>query len=641
MGRRSSVSSTAEDLPSDAAVVNVAAGNSALSSTEPSIQTSGSCVIGVVGVEDVTPASKKLRRANSFFSENPSWVIKGTMKDRGRMSPWYQYFGVLFVSREQAERDDHTLLLCLLCGPGPVFHLHHADNLRRHVKVSHPAEFALSPTAETIVRRFSFKYPSKFLSSRGIPRLETFAIGAASTSLTAEPEPRAQSGSGVSGRDRAANRLEVSVGGASPRTRGNLSNSVANDNAHVNDVIVLPTADSSDSEGTSRRGSANVLVDSELSSDVPVNSTSSSVGGRRASPRSDLRASASGAAALVPREGAARRQPRLRQQQIMWADNAEILAKFRRWIVEFIVAKNLAFAVADYPWWGLAKLFGYSGLDPGGADRMVATELPLLYSEEVLTVTSLLAGSFRVSLTADGWKGGTGDNFVGLTAHFIGEDFVLRRLPLSAINCKVTNGSTASEIQDLVMKMLQKFDLAGGLRWSDSTVEPGPRRVFALVTDDGANFRMLGSLLGIASSFCFCHAVNNVVLDGVTGSADSWFSLFGELEEFFHRAEHRKTLVHFCTANREPATLLVKDVPHRWNSKLMLSRSACDHWYGMRNALDHFATSSTCKSHVRDWANDLRDRMSLISRDDVVSLVDALEDFEKFSAAQSREKNVR
>jgi hypothetical protein len=92
----------------------------------------------------------------------------------------------------------------------------------------------------------------------------------------------------------------------------------------------------------------------------------------------------------------------------------------------------------------------------------------------------MFAGTRKVSLTADGWSSPYGVDFLGVTAHWIDDNWVQREM---VIGFEPLNGShTAENMLEALLSVLYRFHLG--------------EKLLAITTDKASNMLRMVRLLG-------------------------------------------------------------------------------------------------------------------------------------------------
>ncbi len=125
--------------------------------------------------------------------------------------------------------------------------------------------------------------------------------------------------------------------------------------------------------------------------------------------------------------------------------------------------------------------------------------MPELYNEVTARVSDLISNAADVCCTCDGWTSRTAEHYLGLTAHFLNEDFRMESVTIGIVKliAQDTNGHA-----DAIRKILSNY---AGLS----------QKVRLLVTDGAAVMKRTASALGYNWLHCFPHRLNLVVKDNL------------------------------------------------------------------------------------------------------------------------------
>ena len=103
-----------------------------------------------------------------------------------------------------------------------------------------------------------------------------------------------------------------------------------------------------------------------------------------------------------------------------------------------------------------------------------------------------------VGFTADGWESKGGDDYLGITRHFIDQEWQLRRLTLAC--CPFEQRHTGNNIQAVLEEEVTKIKL-------------GPYVAKTIVTDEASNMKKGRRLDGIWNLNCANHKLQNSIKD--------------------------------------------------------------------------------------------------------------------------------
>ncbi|XP_077065670.1 E3 SUMO-protein ligase ZBED1-like [Siphateles boraxobius] len=197
-----------------------------------------------------------------------------------------------------------------------------------------------------------------------------------------------------------------------------------------------------------------------------------------------------------------------------------------------------------------------------------------------------------VALTTDIWTSVATEAYLGVTSHFLGEDWEMKSLSLTTMPLEERH--TAANIADWLEETTAKFEIP-------------LEKVKAVVHDNGANVvaaaRILRERHGCASVRCAGHTLNLAVQSTLKNNK-TIASCVGSARCL---VEHFKKSELACTKLKEkqhqmgkPPLMLLQDVSTRWNSTYhMLSRLLEQRW-PVTAALSDPAVNPRGKHHYLD-----------------------------------------
>lgn len=190
--------------------------------------------------------------------------------------------------------------------------------------------------------------------------------------------------------------------------------------------------------------------------------------------------------------------------------------------------------------------------------------IPARYEELLLKCRSLVAKARKVCVTTDCWTSVNTESFIGVTAHFIDENFKMTSILLA---CEVLPVQHTS------------LNLAEALRQiaRDWNIE---EKITLAVSDNAANIKSaITKELGWKFFGCFAHSINLVVTDGLTVSAEinSLISKIKAIVSHFKRSttSNQRFIDMQKNSGKEPLKLL-QDVATRWNSTFYMLKRFVD-----------------------------------------------------------------
>lgn len=187
------------------------------------------------------------------------------------------------------------------------------------------------------------------------------------------------------------------------------------------------------------------------------------------------------------------------------------------------------------------------------------TLLPLMYEECLNDTRKLIDSGKTFCITTDAWTSINTVSYVGVTAHFVDENFNLKSILLECSSCDLrhTAENLAAE--------LRRITLEWGIM----------NKVIFAVSDNAANIQKALQDVGWKNIGCLAHTFNLLVKDGLKNE---------EIRNIIDKV--RKIVKHFRKSNISSDKLmkyqenqgntplkLILEVPTRWNSILyMLER---------------------------------------------------------------------
>lgn len=214
------------------------------------------------------------------------------------------------------------------------------------------------------------------------------------------------------------------------------------------------------------------------------------------------------------------------------------------------------------------------------------------YTEISDKLKSVLKETDNIALTTDIWTSVATEAYLGVTCHFLGDDWEIKSFSLTTM--PLEDRHTATNIADWLEESATKFQIP-------------LQKVKAVVHDNGANVvaaaRILKERHGWASIRCAGHTLNLVVQNSLKNNKtiSSCVATARSLVEHFKKSELA------CTKLKEKQEqmsvqqhMLVQDVSTRWNSTLhMLSRLLEQRW-PVTAALSDPAVNPRGKHHYLD-----------------------------------------
>ncbi|CAJ1065719.1 E3 SUMO-protein ligase ZBED1-like [Xyrichtys novacula] len=193
------------------------------------------------------------------------------------------------------------------------------------------------------------------------------------------------------------------------------------------------------------------------------------------------------------------------------------------------------------------------------------------YEEIKAKLTNILKKCDSIALTADIWTSVATEAYLGVTGHFLGEDWEVKSHSLTTMHLEERH--TAANIAEWLEDVIAKFDIP-------------PKKIKAVVHDNGANIvaavKILTEKHGWASVRCAGHTINLVVQSALKNNPaiSKCVAAARSLVEHFKKSELACTkLKNKQQQMGTPEHMLVQDVSTRWNSTFyMLSRLLEQRW---------------------------------------------------------------
>ncbi|KRT78170.1 hypothetical protein AMK59_7458 [Oryctes borbonicus] len=174
------------------------------------------------------------------------------------------------------------------------------------------------------------------------------------------------------------------------------------------------------------------------------------------------------------------------------------------------------------------------------------------YSKAIEKLRALLNATENVCLTIDAWTSVTNESYVGVTAHFITQNWIFYSCLLDCFYCEKDHAA---------------FHLCSDLRriaseWGLSD------KVYAITTVNAANMVESVKLTGWTHIPCFAHTVNVIVQNGLK-EVEIICSKVKNIVQYFNRSTQATNSLILIQEqmNQNIVQLKLKnDVPTRWNS---------------------------------------------------------------------------
>uniref|UniRef100_A0A3Q3FQ82 Zinc finger BED domain-containing protein 1-like n=1 Tax=Kryptolebias marmoratus TaxID=37003 RepID=A0A3Q3FQ82_KRYMA len=193
------------------------------------------------------------------------------------------------------------------------------------------------------------------------------------------------------------------------------------------------------------------------------------------------------------------------------------------------------------------------------------------YEEIKDKLKNILKETDSIALTADIWTSVATEAYLGVTCHFLGEDWKMKSHTLTTMPLEERH--TAANIAEWLEEVIAKFDVP-------------PEKVKAVIHDNGANIvaavKILAEKHKWASVRCAGHTLNLVVQNALKSnqSISKCMAAARCLVEHFKKSEMACTKLKDKQQQMGTAShMLIQDVSTRWNSTFhMLCRLLEQRW---------------------------------------------------------------
>ncbi|XP_044155622.1 E3 SUMO-protein ligase ZBED1-like [Bufo gargarizans] len=196
----------------------------------------------------------------------------------------------------------------------------------------------------------------------------------------------------------------------------------------------------------------------------------------------------------------------------------------------------------------------------------------------------------RIALTADIWTSVATEAYLGITCHYIGDDWKMNSICLTTMPLEERH--TAAHIAEWLEEVLERFQIP-------------PKKIIALVHDNAANMVAAANILeekhGWSSIRCTGHTLQ-LVINGAMKNAviDRAVSAARGLVEHFKKSELASTKLkekqkQMGTADHK----LVQDVSTRWNSTYYMADRLLEQRWPVTATLSDPSVTLKAK-HYRD-----------------------------------------
>ena len=270
---------------------------------------------------------------------------------------------------------------------------------------------------------------------------------------------------------------------------------------------------------------------------------------------------------------------------------------FRGLIAKYFISAEIAFRKAEDPAW--KEMINYCQPSFRVVGRQsVRADCLLLYEEEKLMLSDQFSKlKSHVSLTADLWSSNQNLGYLGVTAHFVDEEFELQKKIISFKQISFPHTSYA--VQDGITSCLVEWDLVGQLfTLTLDNASVNNRAVKDMRDALGSEMFFRGEHLHVR---CAAHVLNIMVQAGLKVIPHSVLrvrDIIKVVTSTPSRMQTFNTIVQ--TLGLKVKSGLVLDVPHRWNSTYDMLNEALKY----KVALNRYATEQHHEAPSDyEWAN--------------------------------------
>lgn len=176
--------------------------------------------------------------------------------------------------------------------------------------------------------------------------------------------------------------------------------------------------------------------------------------------------------------------------------------------------------------------------------------IPRIYNKTLEHVRDKINKSFAVCLTTDGWTSLKNESFIGVTAHFIGEDNTLQSVCVG-IN-SFDDRHTIENLAIFLKNTVQEWNIEN--------------KMVAVVSDNAPNIVGAIRVNNFRHISCFAHNVNLVVQTAIK-KIENVHKKIKTIVEHFKRSSHAQARLQAVQKQMGlPQLKLKQDVLTRWNS---------------------------------------------------------------------------
>ena len=229
---------------------------------------------------------------------------------------------------------------------------------------------------------------------------------------------------------------------------------------------------------------------------------------------------------------------------------------------------------------------------------MMTGEIPKLYEQAQKTVQDSIQSASSLVLTTDMWTARTTEAYLTLSGHFIDQDWQMQSCNLATVHVAVQH--TADNISELLTKITDEWGITS--------------KVYAVVTDNGANMVAAVHKTCWKHIPCFSHTLNLIVKDSIKAdtSLESSLEKCSAIVRFFnHSTRATDKLKEVQNQLNLPQHKLIQSVDTRWNSVLYMIDRLYEQQQAITTALCLLGRNNMCLSdgewsHIRQAIDVLR-----------------------------------
>nr|XP_018913333.1 PREDICTED: zinc finger BED domain-containing protein 1-like [Bemisia tabaci] len=234
------------------------------------------------------------------------------------------------------------------------------------------------------------------------------------------------------------------------------------------------------------------------------------------------------------------------------------------------------------------------------ADNFASVIIPELYNEKKAelkkTIDEDKDSMSSFSFTTDGWTSKAGDSYLGVTGHYLDDDFYFKNMCLG--HEKLNGSHTGVNMKNALQIKLAEYNLI-----------PSTIPIYA-VSDNAPNIVNALNLLSsedvdVTRIPCFDHGLNLAVSDvkEQTKNFSNTCAKTRSLVGFFKHSSSARDVFHEVQIERGlPPLELMQDVPTRWNSEFLMLSRLCKVREPLSIAIGRLKDSPVEDLTTREWS---------------------------------------